>query len=100
MNAAIYPDKSHTARNTLEIPDMRNRSSELDMSHALTANLLLCNLYTATVADDAFVADSFVFTASTFEIFYRSENPFAEKTVALGFVGSVVDCFGFEHFAP
>ena len=38
-------------------------NNELDMTGTLTANLLLSNLNTTTVADDTLVADALVLTA-------------------------------------
>lgn len=72
---------------------MGNRHNEFDMSRTLTAHLLLCNLYTATVADDATIADALVLSTSTLEILCRTEYALAEETVTLWLVGAVVDCF-------
>ena len=68
------------------------------MPNTVTTYLLFGNFYSTTVADDTFVTNPFIFTTSTFEILYRSENPFAEKTIALRFVRSVVDSFRFQNF--
>lgn len=56
---------------------MGNRHNEFDMSRTLTAHLLLCNLYTATVADDATIADALVLSTSTLEILCRTEYALA-----------------------
>lgn len=84
---------AHLAWERTEIPDMGNRHNEFDMSRTLTAHLLLCNLYTATVADDATIADALVLSTSTLEILCRTEYALAEETVTLWLVGAVVDCF-------
>ena len=75
---------------------MRHRHHQLDVSHSLATHFLLGHFHTATVADDALVADTLVFAAMTLEILYRTENLFAEKTVALRLVGAVIDGFGLE----
>ena len=64
---------------------MRNRSSELDMSHALTANLRARYLNTAAITDNALIANTFVFTAMTFPITRWSEDTLTEKSVAFRF---------------
>ncbi len=65
---------------------------ELDMTHAFATHLLFSNLNTATVADNALVADTLILSAVAFVVLYRAENAFAEKSVALGLVCAVVDC--------
>ena len=77
---------------------MSYRYDELYVSHTFTANLLFGNLYAASVANDAFVPDAFVFTAMTFVIFYRTENTFAEQSVSLRLICTVVDGFRFQDF--
>ena len=80
-----------------EIPDMCHRHHQLDMSGALTAHLLLRHLHAAPVAHDAFVAYSLVLAATALEVSGGTEDAFAEKAVALGFVGTVIDGLGFGH---
>ena len=70
---------------------MRYRNGKGYVSHPLSTNLLLCYLYTATVADDPFVADSLVLSAMALIILRRAEDSLAEKSVSLRFVGTVVD---------
>ena len=61
------------------------------MSAALTAYLLLCNLYTTAVADDTLIADTLVLATGTLEVLGRTEDALAEETVTLWLVGTVVD---------
>ena len=68
------------------------------MTHSLTSYFLLSNFNTATVADNSFVTDSFILTAMTFPIFYRTENSLTEQTTPFRLVGSVVDGFWFHYF--
>ena len=68
---------------------------QLDMPHSLTTYFLFCHLNAATVADNSFVTDTFIFSAIAFPFFGRTENPLAEKSVFLGTKGSVVDGLGF-----
>ena len=86
-------------RQRAEIPDVHHRNHQRDVSHALAAHLLLGHLHAAAVADDAFVADALVLTAVALVILHRAENPFAEQTVALGLVGTVVNGLGLQHLA-
>ena len=89
--------QTHTARNTFEIPDMGNRSSQLDMAHPLTAHACLGNLNTTAVADYAFITDLLVFSTVTLPVFAGSEDTLTEQTVTLRLQGSVVDGFRLEH---
>jgi hypothetical protein len=86
-------------RKGFEKPDMYDGNYELDMAHTFAAHFFFCHLYPTSVADNPFVADALIFTAIAFIILYRTENPFAEKTVAFRFIGTVVDRFWFEHLA-
>ena len=61
------------------------------MSATLSTNFLFGNLYTATVADNTFITDTLVLTAMALVILSRTENALAEQTIALGFVGTIVD---------
>ena len=84
-------------RQRTEVPDVGNGNDELDVAHAFAANFLFGNFYTATVADNAFVADALVLSAMTFVVLNRAEDAFAEKAVALGLVCAVVDGLRFEN---
>ena len=55
------------------------------------------DLNTATVADDAFVADALVLTAGALIVFRRTEDSLAEQAVTLRLVGAVVDGLGLGH---
>ena len=76
---------------------MRNGGCQLYMTHALAADLALCDLNTAAVADLALVADLLVFAAVALPVLGRSEYAFAEKTVALRLEGAVVDGLGLGY---
>ena len=79
-----------------EEPDMGNRNREFDMTHTLAAYLFLCDFNATTVAHDALVANTFVFTAVALPIAGRSEYTLTEQTVALGFQCAVVDGLRFR----
>ncbi|SIE04858.1 Uncharacterised protein [Mycobacteroides abscessus subsp. abscessus] len=57
---------------------MRYRSSKLDMAHSFAANLRAGDFHSASVADYAFIAHPFVFSAMAFPVFLRSKNTLAE----------------------
>ncbi len=76
---------------------MCNGNNELDMSHAFATHLFLGDFNAASVADNAFIADTFVLSAVAFIVFDRAENALAEQAVALWLVGAVVDGFRFQH---
>src|SRR5688572_11619890 len=72
---------------------MGNGNYKLDMAHTLTTHFFLGNFYPATVADNAFVTNSFVFTAVTFPVFNRTKDTLAEQTAHFGLVRTIVDGF-------
>ena len=88
-------DQTHTGRNSFKVPDMRHRSCKLDVSHTLSTNGRFGYFNTASVADNAFIANFFVLSTVALPVLARSENPFTEKTILLRLQGSVVDRFRF-----
>ena len=70
---------------------MGNGNNELDVSATLTAHLALCYLHSASVANDAFIANALVLTAAALVILRGTENLLTEQTIALRLVGTVVD---------
>src|SRR5204862_5910545 len=79
------------ARHTLEEPDVRDGSREVDVPHALAAHLLTGHLDAAALADDALVADALVLAAVALPVLRRAEDALAEEAVALGLERAVVD---------
>ena len=92
-------DQAHSGRNSLEIPDMGDRRSQLDVTHALAADGGLCDLDAAAVADNTFITDLLVLAAVTFPVLRRPENTLAEQTVFFRLQRSVVDRLRFFYFA-
>ena len=85
--------QAHPGRNALEIPDMRNRSGQLNVAHALAAHLGTGDFHAAAVADLALVADALILAAMALPVLLRPENALAEQAVALRLQGAVVDGF-------
>ncbi len=85
--------KAHTAGNALEIPDVRYRCRELDVTHALTTDLGVGNLDTAAVADEVLSANLLllVFAALALKLLGGSEDLLAEQSAGLRLQRSVVD---------
>lgn len=73
---------------------MGNGGCKLNVTHTLAANLCLCNLNVAALADLALVADTLIAAAVALPVLERSEDFFAEKTVAFGLEGAVIDSLG------
>jgi hypothetical protein len=73
---------------------VRNGRHQSDVTHTITKYFFLGDLNTAAVANDAFVPNTFVFTAMALIIFNRTKNTLAKQTITLGFVGTVIDGFG------
>ena len=78
-------------RRTLEIPDMCDRRSELDIAHALTAHLCARDLNTAVRADLALETNLLEFAAVAFPVLRRSEDLFAEKAAFFRLLCTVID---------
>src|SRR5699024_8462537 len=83
--------QAHAGGDALEIPDVAHGRGQLDMAHALAADLGLRDLDAAAVADLALVADLLVLAAVAFPVLRGPEDALAEKAVALGLQGTVVD---------
>ena len=69
---------------------MRNGASKLNVTHALTANLLGSYLNAALLADLALEANSLVLSAKTFPVLGRAKDALTEKTVTLCLQSTVV----------
>jgi hypothetical protein len=87
------------AGNRAEKPNMDNRNGQSDMTHPFSANLFSRYLYTAPVANNSSVTDTFILTAVTLIVLHRPENLFTEKTVFFRFVRAVVDRLRLESLA-
>ena len=61
------------------------------MTHALTADRGLCDLDTASVADNTLITYLLILTAMALPVLGWSKNAFAEKTVLLRLEGTIVD---------
>ena len=69
------------------------------MTHSLAAYLLFGNFHVAPVTDDSAVAYPLVLAAVALVVLGRTEDLFAEESVALRLVSPVVDGFRLEHLA-
>ena len=76
---------------------MSNGHLEFDVPHALTAHFLLRDFYSATVTDDATIADTLVLTTMALKVLDGTEDAFAEEPITLGLIGTVIDGLGLEH---
>ncbi len=77
---------------------MRHRNNQLNVSHTLTTHFFFSYFYPATIADNAFITDTFVLTAVAFPVLYRPEDALTKQSVALWFICPVIDGFGFQYF--
>ena len=87
-------------RNALEVPDVRDRRGQLDVAHALTADLRLGHLDAAALADDALEADALVLAAGALPVAGGAEDALAEEAVLLRLERAVVDRLGLLDLAP
>src|SRR6185437_2663445 len=86
--------QADAARQRLQEPDVRDRSGQFDMAHALTADFRDGDLDAAFLADDSLVLHALVLAAQAFVILDRSEDASAEEAVTLRFKRAVVDRLG------
>ncbi len=93
--------QTHTAGDAFEIPDVGDRGGQFNVTHTLTAYLCAGNLYAALVTDLVLVLifDTLVLSAGALPVLGRSENAFAVKAVSFGTKRTIVNGFGFRHFA-
>ncbi len=79
------------ARDALEEPDVAHGGGEVDVTHALAANLRARHLDTAALADDALVTDALVLAAVALPVLGGTEDALAEEPVLLGLERPVID---------
>src|SRR5215218_10055453 len=84
-------------RDTLEKPDVGDRSGQLDVAHPLATDLRPGHLDAAALADDALEPDPLVLTAVALPVPGGTEDLLAEETVLLRTQGPVVDGLGLLH---
>jgi hypothetical protein len=68
------------------------------MTHALTSDLGLSYFNSAAVADDAFMLHPFIFTAVTFPVSGRTEDPFTEEAAFFRLETAIVNGFWILDF--
>ena len=78
-----------------EIPNMSNRYDKFYVTRAFTTNFLLCNLYTASVADDSLITDTLVLAAGAFIVLSRTKNTLAEQAITLRLICTIINGFWF-----
>ena len=83
--------QADAAGDALEVPDVADRGCQLDVAHALTADLCLGDLDAAAVADLALVADALVLAAVALPVLGGSKDALTVQAVALRLQGAVVD---------
>ena len=83
--------QTDTGWHAFEKPDVRDRHSQLDVAHTLTAHTRLGYLHTATVTNHATMFDPFVLAAGTFPVLHRTKDTFAEQAAFLRLERTIVD---------
>ncbi len=89
--------------NTLEIPNVRYRRSELNKAHAMATHPTFSDLHTATLTNNAAVTDPLVLATVAFPIFGGTKDFFAEQPVHLRLQRAVINGLRFgdltDHLA-
>src|SRR4030095_10659013 len=75
----------------LQEPDVRDRRGQLDVTHAVTADLLHGDFDAALLADDALVLHALVLAAQALVILDRPENARAEQAVPFRLERAIID---------
>src|SRR5205085_4353208 len=82
---------AQAGRDALEVPDVGDRGGQLDVAHALPADLGPGDLHAAPLADDALEPDPLVLPAVALPVPGGTEDALAEQAVLLGLQRPVVD---------
>ena len=82
---------TQTRRNALEVPNMRHRSSQLDVAHTFTANLRTGHLNATTLTNNALETDTLVLTARALPVTRRTENLLTKQAILLRLECAVVN---------
>ena len=96
---ADIQDQAHAGRDALEVPDVRYRRCQLNVAHALAADLGLGDLNAALIADLALEADLLVLAAVALPVLGRSKDTLAEQAIAFRLERTVVNGFGLLYLA-
>ena len=96
---ADVQQQAHPGGDALEIPDVGDGGGQLDVAHALPADLGAGDLHAAAVANLALVADFLVLAAVALPVLGGSKNTLAVQAVLLGLQGTIVDRLGLGDFA-
>ena len=88
---ADVQQQAHPGGDALEVPDVGDGGGQLDVAHALPADLGAGDLHAAAVADLALVADLLILAAVALPVLGGAKDALAVKAVALGLQGAVVD---------
>src|SRR4029077_13351406 len=83
--------QADAARQRFQEPDVGDRRGQLDMAHALAADLRDGDLDAALFADDALVLHALVLAAQALVVLDRAEDARAEQAVTLRLERAVVD---------
>ena len=90
--------QTDTGRQGFQEPDVRSRTCQLDVAHALTTHFSLGHFNAALLTDHTAVFQALVLTAQALIIFYRPKDTGAEKAVTLRFERTVVNGFRLFNF--
>jgi hypothetical protein len=76
-----------------------NRARQIDVRHALTTDLRLCNFNATLFANNATMLQALVLATQALVVFDRAKNLGTEQTVAFWFESTVVNRFRLFDFA-
>src|SRR2546425_6955712 len=97
--STLFPYTTLFRSQALQEPDVRHRCRELDVPHALAADLRLDHFHATLVAHDPAMFHSLVLAAVTLPVLGGAEDLGAEQPIFFGFKGPVVDGLRLLHLA-
>ncbi len=86
-------------RHAAQEPNVRDRSSQINVAHAFTSHNRVSDFHTTLITDDSFIANLLVFATVTLPVFRRPENFFRKQSALFWLLRAVVNRFWFFDVA-
>ena len=99
LRAGAHEEVGQPGTSTAQVPDVHDRSRQLDVAHAVATHLVAGDFDATALTDDALETHALVLATGTFPRLLRSEDLLAEESVLLGAQRAVVDGLGLLDFA-
>ena len=91
--------QADTGRQRLQEPDVRGGASQLNVAHALTANLGEGDFNATLLTDNTTMLETLVLAAQTLIVLDRTKDTRTEQAIPFRLEGTVINGFRLFHFA-